>query len=139
MIAGSDKGTIGKVVKVLTKTGEVVVEGVNIKVRLRWQRGGSGKGRRPAGGAGPKCARVAMHTGSRPCGMMSCTASGGEARRALDEQSPSPPSPVQTKHVKPQAQGETGQIVKKEFPVHHSNVQLYSTEKQVGCRGVVVE
>lgn len=70
VIAGTAKGTVGKVVKVLTKTGEVVVEGVNIK----------------------------------------------------------------TKHVKPAAQGESGQIVKKEFPVHHSNVQLYSTEKQVRSR-----
>ncbi len=70
VIAGSDKGTVGKITKVNTKTGTVIVEGVNIK----------------------------------------------------------------TKHVKPTAQGETGQIVKKEFPVHHSNVQLYSTEKEVSSR-----
>lgn len=44
------------------------------------------------------------------------------------------PCPAQTKHVKPTAQGESGQIVKKEFPVHHSNVQLYSNEKQVSSR-----
>ena len=34
MIAGSDKGVVGKVVSVNTKRGEVLVEGVNIKVRL---------------------------------------------------------------------------------------------------------
>ena len=41
---------------------------------------------------------------------------------------------MQTKHVKPTQEGESGQIVKKEFPVHHSNVQLYSSEKQVRSR-----
>ncbi|GAB4823203.1 hypothetical protein N2152v2_010249 [Parachlorella kessleri] len=70
VIAGSDKGVVGKITKVNTKTGTVLVEGVNIK----------------------------------------------------------------TKHVKPTQEGEAGQIVKKEFPVHHSNVQLYSTEKQVRSR-----
>lgn len=70
VIAGSDKGTVGTVVEVNTKRGEVVVEGVNIK----------------------------------------------------------------TKHVKPAQQGEQGQIVKKEFPVHHSNVAVYSTAQQVASR-----
>lgn len=41
---------------------------------------------------------------------------------------------LQTKHVKPTAQGEQGQIVKKEFPVHHSNVAVYSTAQQVASR-----
>jgi len=41
---------------------------------------------------------------------------------------------VQTKHVKPTAQGEAGQIVKKEFPVHHSNVAVYSSAQQVHSR-----
>lgn len=70
VIAGSDKGTIGKITKVNAKTGQVIVEGVNIK----------------------------------------------------------------TKHVKPKAQGETGQIMKMEFPVHHSNVQLYSEKEGVVSR-----
>ena len=33
VIAGSDKGVVGKVVSVNTKRGEILVEGVNIKVR----------------------------------------------------------------------------------------------------------
>lgn len=33
VIAGSDKGKVGVVQKVLLKTGQVVVEGVNVKVR----------------------------------------------------------------------------------------------------------
>ncbi|KAL4433676.1 hypothetical protein ABPG75_000117 [Micractinium tetrahymenae] len=41
---------------------------------------------------------------------------------------------IKTKHVKPSAQGEAGQIVKKEFAVHHSNVALYSTAQQVHSR-----
>ena len=40
----------------------------------------------------------------------------------------------QTKHVKPAAQGEEGQILKKEFPVHHSNVAVYSTAQQTHSR-----
>lgn len=63
VIAGSDKGKIGKIVRLNTKLGEVLIEGVNIK----------------------------------------------------------------TKHVKPQGEDESGQILRKEFPVHHSNVQHYST------------
>ena len=74
VIAGSDKGKIGKIVRLNTKTGEVLVEGVNIK----------------------------------------------------------------TKHVKPAGQDESGQIVKKEYPVHHSNVQHYSesagTTSRMGTR-----
>lgn len=45
-----------------------------------------------------------------------------------------PACPLQTKHVKPAAQGESGQIVKKEFPVHHSNVAVYSTAQQTHSR-----
>lgn len=70
VIAGSDKGKVGKIMSVNTKRGEVLVEGVNIK----------------------------------------------------------------TKHVKPSAQGEQGQIVKKEFTVHHSNVAVYSVAQQVHSR-----
>lgn len=67
VIAGKDKGKVGKVTDVLQKVGQVLIEGVNIK----------------------------------------------------------------TKHVKPRGAGETGQILQRESPVHHSNVMLYSTEKQV--------
>lgn len=70
IIAGSDKGKVGRILEVNTKRGEVLVEGVNIK----------------------------------------------------------------TKHIKPAAQGEQGQVVKKEFPVHHSNVAVYSTAQQVASR-----
>ena len=38
---------------------------------------------------------------------------------------------VQTKHNKPQREGESGQITQKESPVHHSNVMHYSKEKEV--------
>ena len=62
VIAGSDKGKVGKITSVNRKTGQVVMEGVNVK----------------------------------------------------------------TKHVKPSAEDEEGQIVKVEYPVHHSNVQHYS-------------
>ncbi|KAI7840760.1 hypothetical protein COHA_005574 [Chlorella ohadii] len=41
---------------------------------------------------------------------------------------------IKTKHVKPAAQGEEGQILKKEFPVHHSNVAVYSTAQQTHSR-----
>ena len=76
VIAGGDKGTVGKVTKVNTKTGQVIVEGVNI----------------------------------------------------------------QTKHVKPSSDEEGGQIIKREAPVHHSNVQHYSeTAKVVSRVGVKVE
>lgn len=41
---------------------------------------------------------------------------------------------MRTKHVKPQAEGESGQILTKEFPVHSSNVMLYSTKQKVASR-----
>lgn len=47
---------------------------------------------------------------------------------------PALPGSWQTKHVKPAAQGEEGQILKKEFPVHHSNVAVYSTAQQTHSR-----
>lgn len=37
MIAGGDKGKVGTVIDVNTKRGEVLVEGVNIKVRAAAQ------------------------------------------------------------------------------------------------------
>ncbi|MBE9077644.1 50S ribosomal protein L24 [Romeria aff. gracilis LEGE 07310] len=41
---------------------------------------------------------------------------------------------VRTKHVKPQQEGESGQILTKEFPIHSSNVMLYSTKEKVASR-----
>lgn len=41
---------------------------------------------------------------------------------------------VKTKHVKPQQEGETGQIVTVEAPIHSSNVMLYSTKQKVASR-----
>ena len=41
---------------------------------------------------------------------------------------------IKTKHVKPQQEGESGQIVTQEFPIHSSNVMLYSTKQNVASR-----
>lgn len=41
---------------------------------------------------------------------------------------------LRTKHVKPQQEGESGQILTKEFPIHSSNVMLYSTKQKVASR-----
>ena len=41
---------------------------------------------------------------------------------------------VRTKHVKPQQEGESGQIATVEAPIHSSNVMLYSTKEQVASR-----
>ncbi|MEQ9549737.1 50S ribosomal protein L24 [Coleofasciculus sp. G2-EDA-02] len=41
---------------------------------------------------------------------------------------------VKTKHVKPQQEGETGQIVTVESPIHSSNVMLYSNKQKVASR-----
>ena len=46
---------------------------------------------------------------------------------------PSAPS-SQVKHEKPRKEGETGQILRREASVHHSNVMLFSKEKQVASR-----
>ena len=69
VIAGADKGKVGKITKVNRKTGQVVMEGVNVR----------------------------------------------------------------TRHVKPMGE-EEGQIVKAEFPIHHSNVQHYSEAQGVVSR-----
>lgn len=37
----------------------------------------------------------------------------------------------QTKHVKPQQEGESGQIVTNEAPIHSSNVMLYSENQKL--------
>ena len=41
---------------------------------------------------------------------------------------------IRTKHVKPQQEGESGQIVTSEGPVHSSNVMLYSEKEKVASR-----
>ena len=41
---------------------------------------------------------------------------------------------IKTKHVKPQQEGETGQIVTVEAPIHSSNVMLYSNKQKVASR-----
>ncbi|PLZ99927.1 50S ribosomal protein L24 [Fischerella thermalis CCMEE 5268] len=41
---------------------------------------------------------------------------------------------IKTKHVKPQAEGESGRIVTQEYPIHSSNVMLYSTKQNVASR-----
>ncbi len=41
---------------------------------------------------------------------------------------------MKTKHVKPQAEGESGRVVTQEYPIHSSNVMLYSTKQNVASR-----
>ncbi len=41
---------------------------------------------------------------------------------------------VRTKHVKPRQEGESGQIVTGEAPIHSSNVMLYSEKEKVASR-----
>lgn len=41
---------------------------------------------------------------------------------------------IRTKHVKPQQEGESGQIVTQEAPIHSSKVMLYSTKQKVASR-----
>jgi large subunit ribosomal protein L24 len=41
---------------------------------------------------------------------------------------------IKTKHVKPQREGEAGQIVSREFPIHSSKVMLYSEKEKVASR-----
>ncbi|GAC1500776.1 MAG: 50S ribosomal protein L24 [Chamaesiphon sp.] len=41
---------------------------------------------------------------------------------------------VKTKHVKPQQEGESGQIATFEAPIHSSNVMLYSTKQKIVSR-----
>ncbi|PZO44858.1 MAG: 50S ribosomal protein L24 [Leptolyngbya sp.] len=70
VIAGRDRGKVGEVLTVIPKTGQVVVQSVNIR----------------------------------------------------------------TKHLKPQQEGESGQIVTQEAPIHSSNVMLYSEKEKVASR-----
>ena len=41
---------------------------------------------------------------------------------------------IRTKHLKPQQEGESGQIVTQEGPIHSSNVMLYSEKEKVASR-----
>lgn len=41
---------------------------------------------------------------------------------------------TKARHVKPQREGETGSIQKREFPIHVSNVMLYSKKQEVVSR-----
>jgi large subunit ribosomal protein L24 len=41
---------------------------------------------------------------------------------------------IKTKHIKPQQEGESGQINTIEFPIHSSKVMLYSTKQKVASR-----
>lgn len=70
VISGRDKGKVGDISKVVPKTSQVFVEGVNVR----------------------------------------------------------------TKHVKPQQEGESGQIVTFEAPIHSSNVMLYSNKEKTVSR-----
>jgi len=41
---------------------------------------------------------------------------------------------IKTKHVKPRSENESGQISTTEFPIHSSNVMLYSNKENVASR-----
>jgi large subunit ribosomal protein L24 len=41
---------------------------------------------------------------------------------------------IKTKHVKPRQEGESGQIITFEAPVHSSNVMLYSKKEETASR-----
>ncbi|MDG2989624.1 50S ribosomal protein L24 [Candidatus Synechococcus calcipolaris G9] len=41
---------------------------------------------------------------------------------------------VKTKHVKPQQEGESGQIVTQEAPINSSKVMVYSTKQNIASR-----
>jgi large subunit ribosomal protein L24 len=41
---------------------------------------------------------------------------------------------IKTKHVKPRNEGESGSIIQREFPIHHSNVMHYSAAEKTRSR-----
>jgi large subunit ribosomal protein L24 len=41
---------------------------------------------------------------------------------------------VKTKHIKPAREGEQGQTITKEFPIHSSKVMIYSEKQKVASR-----
>lgn len=70
VIAGSEKGKVGEVLRTFPKTSKIIIKGVNLK----------------------------------------------------------------TKHIKPQQEGESGQITTVEAPIHSSNVMLYSNKQKIASR-----
>ncbi len=60
----------------------------------------------------------------------------GEILRALPQESTVVVKGVniRTKHTKPQQEGESGQIVTYEAPIHSSKVMLYSEKKKIASR-----
>jgi len=60
----------------------------------------------------------------------------GEVVRVIPKQSAVVVKDVnlQTKHVKPRQEGESGQIIVREAPIHSSNVMLYSKKSEVSSR-----
>ncbi len=60
----------------------------------------------------------------------------GEVLRAFPETSKVLVKGVnfRTRHVKPRQEGESGQIITEEFPIHSSNVMLYSDKEKVASR-----
>lgn len=41
---------------------------------------------------------------------------------------------IKVRHIKPKAEGESGQITERESPIHHSNVMLYSKQNKTRSR-----
>nr|WDA98994.1 ribosomal protein L24 [Sciadococcus taiwanensis] len=41
---------------------------------------------------------------------------------------------IKTKHLKPQKEGEVGKIKQVEFPIHSSNVMIYSSSAEIASR-----
>jgi len=41
---------------------------------------------------------------------------------------------TKTKHIKPQREGESGQVDNREFPIHSSKVMIYSVKEKVASR-----
>ena len=99
--------------QIITKTGQIIVEGVNIKVRLVQLPSHAFCTERSV-----LCTRGMLH-------VLLFTIALSVNCVILD---------MQTKHVKPAAKGETGQITQNEFPIHHSNVMLYSQQQKVRSR-----
>lgn len=120
VITGSDKGKVGVVSKVLLKTGQVVVEGVNVKVR---------RGREVESfGVYSSCLFPFFFT---PFGLS--PPPNNHHHHHLFSLSLNK-NQKQTKTVQPKSKDETGRLVQTESPIHSSNVMAYSKEKEVRSR-----
>ena len=119
VIAGSDKGKVGVVSKVLLKTGQVVVEGVNVKVSERKKRGKRER-------------RVFFSILNPPLSHQ--TLSFKTSAITSPPHQKKKKKKLQTKTVQPKSKDETGRLVQTESPIHSSNVMAYSKEKQVRSR-----